>query len=164
MVNKRLKGDISSDPSYPKVLFPPHEICPYCYVLVSSTVVPPKPDWKNTGFRSQRESYLSKNSSQDKLLYTWNRTSVLLFLWNFYHWNHSTPTAREILGAAWPKTFGSFDSLHLKYGRARDGLGFSSFDVGLCVVYYVLCGALLLVVGGWFLRRRLRHRRTFFLP
>ena len=172
-VNRRLKNDISSDPLYPKLPFPSQKRCPYCYkkMLLDREQSPDshtaeEPNWRNTGFRSHVESYLAQNATslseeRKTIAYTWNRTAVLLYMWNFYHWNrtHST-THRDVLRAAWPRLF---TSSPLPRGTAQ-GLGFSSFDMGLCVVNYVLCGAILLVVGYWLLRRRLRQYRGFLRP
>lgn len=169
VVNHRLARDISTDPLYPKTPFPSLDHCPYCYqrVMMSQEGVSdyPSPDWTNVGFRSQKESLVVQNATVDKqkIVYVWNRTAVLLYLWNFYHWNDTHSLAhREILQGAWPRVFAG--PRHLYPRPQPGGVGFSSYDLGLCVSYYILCGAMLVVVGYWLLRRRLRQRRYFLHP
>ena len=170
IVNRRLANDVTSDPSYPKMPFPSPKRCPYCYQQTVSRgqrdVLPHSTsDWDNTGFRSPAESLVARNVTVDRrnLVYTWNRTAVLLYLWNFYHWNWTeTITHRETMQAAWPKLFAR--PRH-PYQRPRQGrLGFSGYDVGLCVTCYMLCGALLIIVGYWLIRRRLRHYIHSLIP
>lgn len=169
VVNRRLMNDISSDPLYPKRPFPSLKHCPYCYVqLTSGTNVGAghnsHPKWSNTGFRSRSESFLSPNTTkvEGSLVYVWNRTALLLYLWNFYHWNSShSVTQKAVLQAAWPQLLTSHQRFTVGVQR---GVGFSSYDLGFCVTYYALCGALLLVVGYWLVRRRFRHKRHFLHP
>jgi hypothetical protein len=177
-VNRRLVKDISSDPLYPKTLFPSQNHCPYCYTPLSTVslpgtarqggvVTPPTPTWSNTGFRSRSESLLPPPDTppnRKNLFFTWNRTAVLIYLWNHYSWNHThNITHRQVLEAAWPKLFTSRRSFDLRT-QSHPGLGLTPYDMGLCVSYYILCGGLMVVVGYWFLRRRLRHRRPFLHP
>jgi thiol oxidase len=166
-VSRRLVKDISSDPLYPKLPFPSVRHCPYCYKQIYSSdvqgrVAVARPNWINTGFRSRAESFLEHNVAAGNLRYVWNRTAVLLYLWNFYHWNDThTISQKEILQAAWPRLFVPQQQA---YRPTQQGIGFSTYDLGLCVSYYIVCGTLLLVVGYWLIRRRLRHRRHFLHP
>lgn len=169
VVNRRLMNDISSDPLYPKRPFPSLKHCPYCYVqLTSGTNVGAghnsHPKWSNTGFRSRSESFLSLNTTkvEGSLVYVWNKTALLLYLWNFYHWNSShSITQKAVLQAAWPQLLTSHQRFTVGVHR---GVGFSTYDLGFCVTYYALCGALLLVVGYWLVRKRFRHKRHFLHP
>ena len=163
-VNRRLEGDISTDPAYPKVLFPSKQMCPYCYTPISSSSRKEKgrrggaskndqPSWEDVTF-ADGKSLLSPQASNsiNSHRYVWNRTSVLLFLWNFYHLNKSEPSSpSEILSAAWPKRFDPEQHrAHLGLGRE---LGFNGYDVSLCLLCYITCAAVL-VVGFWVLRKR----------
>lgn len=167
VVNKRLMNDISSDPLYPKLPFPSLKHCPYCYKQLTlgskgAGVRDPDPQWSNTGFGSRTESLLVDDTTTAKrsLVYTWNRTAVLFYLWNFYHWNLTHyVTQKAILQAAWPQFF-SQQRININVQR---GIGFNSYDLGFCVTYYALCGALILVVGYWLVRRRFRHKKRHFL-
>ena len=178
-VNRRLAKDISSDPLYPKTLFPSPNHCPYCYSPISSpddrnrqkegvTTPPPTPTWSNTGFKSRSESLLPPpDDAPDRknLFFTWNRTAVLIYLWSYYGLNttHNT-THRQVLEAAWPEMFrGPPRSFDLQ-PQSSPGLGLTPYDMGLCMSYYVLCGGLMVVVGYWLLRRRLRQYRRFLHP
>ena len=169
-VNRRLEKDISSDPAHPKLPFPSREMCPYCYREVSSrkgkgmdggggaaASENKEVSWEDTGF-ADGESLLNPQASHTRgesvagHRYVWNRTSVLLFLWNFYHLNKSEPSSSsKILLAAWPKRFNP--ELHKAYLGMGNGVGFNGYDLSLCFVCYVACAAVL-VVGFWVIRKR----------
>lgn len=178
-VNKRLQTALSSDPHYPKTLFPGAKTCPYCYQMVGEAAVDHgRPDLNNTGFLPG-ESLLGGDTSYE---YVWNRTAVLLYLWNFYHLNPSShsqgdspsPTLHvkpaDILKAAWPKAFANPAELHRKYyGIDRhkplanhSHLGFTQIDTSICLMSYLVCFAFLGVLAYWLYRRK--RYRTFLLP
>ena len=186
-VNLRLRKDISSDPSYPKVIFPPQRNCPYCYNRKQQESIPSdqsavkweSPDFNNTSFLDG-ESFLQITSSQHlgkrggDDSYVWNRTAVLFYLWNFYHFksrtNGSVPHVKltDILHIAWPKKYPDANVLHKKYfGMSSSihhgesvGLGFSHVDTGLCVMSYGMC-VLFLAVMAYLLMRKKRIRKLF---
>ena len=203
VVNKRLKSSISSDPVYPKMLFPSYKVCPFCYELVKDTVSASVmesvksistrilPGFNDTSF-SKGESLVSAfmigkettaaaSKSAESANHVWNRTAVLLYLWNFYHLpaggNYSSArhhTLRHIsppmvLHAAWPKQYKDIERLHHKfyslggggmhYGD-HSGLGFNHIDTGLCLMSYVMC-VLFLATIAYLLVRRRRLRRLF---
>ena len=175
-VNQRLAKDISSDPLYPKSLFPSPKHCPYCYTYSPRPSEPPrggggattptKPTWSNTGFRSNSDSLLPPSDppfDRKNQIYLWNRTAVLLYLWGFYHYTPTKTnqlTHRDVLEGAWPKMFAG-PRLPLAPQR---GLGVTSYDLGICVTYYIMCGGLMVGVAYWLLRRRLRQYRHFLHP
>lgn len=167
-VNKRLKDDVSSDPSHPKVPFPSRRVCPYCYSLLLASTKPghlADPGWEQVGFGNPRESFFSNGSWNVDLVFTWNRTAVLLYLWDVYHWNHSLSVSRQqVIQAAWPRQLRSWDRHQPSLQGAVQGVGFTPYDVGLCVAYYVVCVGMLAVALGWLLRRRLGQRSWFLHP
>ena len=196
VVNKRLKSSISSDPVYPKMLFPSYKVCPFCYELVKDTVSASVlesvkststrilPGFNDTSF-SKGESLVSAfmigkettaaaSKSAESANHVWNRTAVLLYLWNFYHSSARHHTLRHIsppmvLHAAWPKQYKDVERLHHKfYGLGgggmhygdHSGLGFNHIDTGLCLMSYVMC-VLFLATIAYLLVRRRRLRRLF---
>ena len=198
-VNKRLTKDVSSDPEYPKSLFPTSKTCPYCYrqtVSANSTTLV-HPTFNNTGFVEgeglvewQGHSTDANNDdiTSSKFNYVWNRTAVLLYLWNFYQLNppsqrtagsqsgihHFKPV--EILEAAWPRKFKNTEHLHHKYyglGKYRmdldrghghvGGIGFNGIDKGICFMSYMMCFVFLGSVGLWLYKRR-RYRKFLQYP
>jgi len=164
-VNNRLKNAPSTDPTQPKVLFPLHNMCPYCYTRVGQDAADhrdgSKPSWNNTAF-SEGESLLHSPIAKRDIDFFWNRTAVLLFLWNFYCVNRSDHTAPfEILHAAWPQTFERDHDVPKLPHIARNDLEFSIYDLGLCVLAYLVCGGLLAVLAHWLVvRKRVTFSRT----
>lgn len=200
VVNKRLKNSISSDPVYPKIMFPSYKVCPFCYKLVrdtvSASVVESEkttstrilPNFNDTSF-SKGESLVASfmmdkkttaaaNKTAESANHVWNRTAVLLYLWNFYHLpaggNYSSSRLRHItppmvLHAAWPKQYKDVERLHHKfYGLGgggmhygdHSGLGFNHIDTGLCLMSYVMCVLFLATIAYLLIRKR-RLRRLF---
>ena len=106
IVNKRLKDYASSDPAHPKVLFPPYQLCPDCYILVGDkhgTFV--EPSWDNVGFASGERKLELDNLSR-LFEYHWNKTAVFLFLTNFYGMGYfNDVTSSALLSSAWPRQF-----------------------------------------------------------
>lgn len=101
--------------------------------------------------------------------YTWNRTAVLLYLWNFYrvdqrHGNgtnpgmelghHRTrPSTLEILHAAWPRR--SLKDHYRDMGwRQGRGLGSGSSGEGVCLEPLLLCAVGVAVLAVWLYRKR----------
>ena len=201
VVNERLKIEGGGDPYYPKTLFPSIHRCPYCYQRVGAgTEVPP--NFNNTGFLEE-ESMLHRNLDKGEsersgrypvprsvvrnrqlkgleYSFVWNRTAVILYLWNFYHLdsihgnrtesgmdqrrNHNHILSSTILEAAWPKQFklktddrGYYRNYRMEY---ENGIGFNSMDSSLCIVCYMACLMTILLMGLWLSRRR-RCRRLF---
>ena len=203
VVNKRLIYTISSDPLYPKVIFPSYRVCPFCYQLSPNRhrVDNPlqaaasdklHPSFNDTSF-SKGESLVAvfmdkenggkvapvaadrTDESADSAKHVWNRTAILLYLWNFYHFSsngakhiHST----KVLHAAWPKLYKDVSRLHEKfYGMGggsvhygdHSGLGFNHVDKGICFMSYAMC-VLFLVIIAYLLIRKRRLKRLFRLP
>lgn len=154
-VNKRLKDDLSTDPFQPKVLFPSHHMCPYCYTQVGQgTEGRNNPSWDNTGFR-EGESML--HSPEGNFRYSWNKTAVLLFLWNFYLVDRSdNTTSFEVLHAAWPERYQN-RAIRVPQSANND-LEFNIYDIGFCLLAYLACGGLLAILAHWLVVRR---RKTF---
>ncbi len=178
VVNHRLRGAVSSDPYYPKSLFPEAKTCPYCYHPMGHvTLDHAQPNFSNTGFLAG-ESLLENSSATNDVDFVWNRTAVLLYLWNFYHLDQHTKTMfdeklspplmvkpADIVKAAWPRKMTNTAQLHHKYyGRQQllsERIGFTSIDSGICVMSYMMCFAFLGIAAYWLYNRK-RYRKKFF--
>lgn len=174
VVNRRLKDSVSTDPYYPKSHFPEAKTCPYCYQPVSGhvTLDHTHPSFSNTGFVSGESLLTTDFGNHD---YVWNRTAILLYLWNFYHLDerlsekpHPLPVKPgEIVQAAWPRLVADPKQLQAKYlvrGQLLNdvhSIGFTSIDSGLCAMSYIMCIGSLCVLAYWLHRRR-KHRKKFF--
>ena len=172
MVNQRLQDDISSDPEHPKVPFPPHDLCPYCYIstrkeskeLAEGTQYV---DFDQVAFAPGESMLLhgQTNSSSQRTLpsYSWNRTAVFLFLYNFY-----TPAGNPhepltaVLQAAWPRNYPRSLADHQPVRSSRSS-GFHSkhsspnYDISIikCLLFLALGVAIVLLL--------LRKRRCLHL-
>ena len=201
VVNKRLKDSISSDPVYPKVMFPSFKVCPFCYRYgmdgqetsdtqdkSASAKHKIHPGFNDTSFlegESLVAAFMSKKTTAaagktaESARHVWNRTAVLLYLWNFYHLagnqskrevHRMSPPA--VLRAAWPRLYDDVGRLHHKFyglgGRGvnyRDDLGleFNHVDMGICLMSYIMCAVFLAGITYMLIRRR-RLRRLFVYP
>lgn len=184
-VSERLIAAESSDPFFPKSLFPSFQTCPYCYQETVSGHADVQPSFSNTGFMAGESSLAPytdspPNSSSKQIVYVWNRTSVLLYLCNFYHLSdHSSSDhshsrqhhfhPSEILEAAWPQVFQRLHNKYYRLGmnqmeldrrRAHEGVGFSAVDKGICIVSYLACFMFLALTACWLYRRK--RFRIFF--
>lgn len=189
VVNARLSLENGSgDPFHPKHLFPSISRCPYCYQLVAPGPYGSShaaPNFTNTRFagsegllvgvadRGERSPRLAsrnmlrashQQSPEGANVYVWNRTAILLYLWNYYHLNkHWTKAGMEhghhgvsqsaVLQAAWPRTFGGGKHhLQLEWQRSAE-----SADPEECFLPYVLCVVVLsLLLWGLWRKRRCR--------
>ena len=155
-VNRRLVKDISSDPLYPKTLFPSQNHCPYCYTPLSTVSLPGTA--RQGGVVTPTHTHLVQHRFQVSLreptssarhaprpekpvFHLKTRTAVLIYLWNHYSWNHThNITHRQVLEAAWPKLFTSRHSFDLRT-QSHPGLGFNSVRHGtMCQLLYSLWG------------------------
>lgn len=177
VVNLRLRHSVSTDPSYPKVVFPPQRMCPYCYNKLAKDVAEERePNFNNTVFH-EGESFLQiapPQSTPPRGVYVWNRTAVLYYLWNFYHFRSPSNKSlthislSDLAKVAWPRNYPNAHKLHEKYygmsSRVHHGgsmgLGFSHVDTGLCVASYAMCVVFLAVLAYLIIRRR-RLKRLF---
>ncbi|XP_078686519.1 sulfhydryl oxidase 1-like [Branchiostoma floridae x Branchiostoma belcheri] len=176
-VNRRLHGDLSEDPQYPKVQFPPPSLCPSCHLP------------------SQKDSEP-----------VWDETQVLQFLKRRYGsenaiYDHPSPQGKDLVPHfhIQPSEVQQSDSeelhrqtsqdrlvgLHVKdlQGRLQrrhdpnfgvkieklagkeNGLnvsswGFSNLDISMCVMLYVLSSGLVVGLYVMFIVKRRRRRRT----
>ncbi len=130
-----------------------------------------QPNFSNTGFLDG-ESLLENSKATNNVDFVWNRTAVLLYLWNFYHLDQhdalSPPLVVrpvDIVKAAWPRKNTNTAQLdHKYYGRQElpnQRIGFSSIDSGLCVMSYGMCVGFLSVAAYWLYNKK-RHRKKFF--
>lgn len=111
-VNKRLAGDQTEDPEFPKIQFPSNDRCPHCKLSDSS----------------------------------WNYPEVLKYLKNMYN----SINVRYI---------GSDTRvLHLGLDGVDDGFFKSSNDSSTCLILYVACLILLVVLIKMFLKRGYRKK------
>lgn len=113
VVNQRLQDDISTDPKHPKIPFPPHNLCPYCYVNTEKNSRDFDERAQYVGFDDVKftpgESLVQAQmnlSNQGTPSFFWNRTAVFLFLYNFYTpADHPHQSLTTILQAAWPRNY-----------------------------------------------------------
>ena len=194
-VNARLLSEGGGDPSHPKTLFPSVSRCPYCYQKSGSGMGwGLLPGFNNTGFLSGEsqvggvvgsEGMVRTTAKEPRSVlrarqlksipgeYVWNRTAVLLYLWNFYHlepkYGNGTKTGLKpvsrvppyaIVQAAWPKKFGvGFEDFYQRYLESRRQLE-GSYDPGVCLTWFVICAVFLALLVFWFQRKR-RWRNRF---
>ena len=189
-VSARLSVEGGGDPLFPKHLFPSIGRCPYCYQTTDESVshdfVDMSPDFNNTAFRpsesllieaegvEQPHPQLTRSFLRARQLkavergYVWNRTAILLYLWNFYHvdWKHGNGTRpglerdhhrvsqAAILRAAWPRR--SVGDHYRGRGWQRGGALSSEAveDGGICLEPYMVCVAFVALLVFWLHRRR----------
>ena len=193
LVNARLSLErASGDPLYPKQLFPSISRCPYCYLVSpgsshatydSSHVTP---NFTNTRFadgeslvgvaeRGEGSSHPSsrtmlrawqQQSPEGASVYVWNRTAVILYLWNYYHLSpyhgngtklgkerrHHGVSQSAVLRAAWPQQFRS--SKHFMDKAWQQSA--KSADPEVCLLPYVVCVGVLALLLWILVRRRCR--------
>lgn len=156
-VNKRLKGTMTEDPNYPKLQFPPTEICPFC--TSNNNFI------RNKVFNFLTKFY-SENALSKKGLYQWSgivgnslQPPIISQDRNNPPKNHIrfrpplefSNNSERILGEA-SKKLPIFD--------IKKSWGFNTTDVSLCVALYFM--STLLIVSGYFmfsLKRRMRRRK-----
>lgn len=110
--------------------------------------------------------------------FVWNRTAVLLYLWNYYHpqWRHvsdgmeSDPLQEKqkqtgasvsqllVLQAAWPGQYRHERHKRFHAYIMQAGPDFTPVDTGICLVSYLICFLMLGLMGAWLYRKR-RCRR-----
>ena len=158
MVSRRVKDSVSTDPFYPKALFPSQALCPYCYVRVVGSELKP-PSWNNVGF-AVGESLLAGPSTEEdtaQLVYVWNRTAVFLYLCNYYyhHYKEQHIPAAVVLHAAWPHSYPLYNHSYLSNRRPHHLPIINGADSSLFSMFYLIC--FLLMVGTFF--ALLKHKR-----
>ena len=104
-----------------------------------------------------------KWSPEENFRYYWNKTAVLLFLWNFYLVDRSdNTTSFEVLHAAWPERYRNSP---IRVPRsANNDLEFNIYDIGFCLLAYLACGGLLAVLAHWLIVRRKKTFSRTLLP
>ena len=123
-----------------------------------------------------KETHAAAGKNAESAKHMWNRTAVLLYLWNFYHLAGNTSKTKvghvipaAVLHAAWPKQYKDVNRLHHKfYGLGgggvhysdHSGLGFNHVDAGICLMSYVMCAVFLAVIA-YILIRRKRLKKMF---
>ena len=184
IVSRRVKDASSSDPYYPKVLFPSRSLCPYCYIRVGKRREGEEEEeegedsqahplsWDDVGF-AIGESLLPVLSLSPKLeptlshtpgpRYIWNRTAVLLFLCNFYHHHYTREhiSSSDVLHGAWPRSYPLKMDDHLpnlRYRLPHSSSAISGADSGLFSIFYLIC-FLLMVSILFFLTRHKQLRK-----
>ena len=174
MVNQRLQDDISSDPEHPKFPFPPHNLCPYCYISTHKESQGfgegvHYVDFSEVAFAPGENLLQAQtNSSSRTPSYLWNRTAVFLFLYNFYipAGNPHHPLAM-VLQAAWPRRYPLSLADHRPI-RASRSAGFHSthprpnYDVSIikCLLLFSLIAAIALLL---FRKRWCHHLLRLFI-
>ncbi len=153
IVNKRLKDESSNDPTHPKVLFPPYQLCPDCYIRVVDTSL--EPLWDTVGF-AIGESMLESDTPSTLYNYHWNKTAVFLFLTNFYgmgYFNEAVSSA--LLTAAWPRKYQIPIDHHYPY---KTQTSYTITNSVLFFVQFLACVLLLTFLLSFILRHKLSWR------
>ncbi|KAK6196017.1 hypothetical protein SNE40_001322 [Patella caerulea] len=166
--NKRLHGDLSEDPEYPKIQFPSPEACPKCY---SADSKPWNPTWKTDEvLRFLVEMYRAKNiitsvpddqADLNRLSYRKGIKSPAeeksLDWWEKRLRGQDLKKLREIRERKKNKLSGksgyfkneSVDkevmSNHIS-PRLRTNWSLSSVDLGMCMAFYVICAIIVLML------------------
>ena len=195
-VSARLRVEGGGDPLYPKHLFPSMGRCPYCYLTVgaaepaSHDTVGVSPHFNNTMFlvgesllvreevrAGKPRPTLPRSVVRNRQLkavergYVWNRTAVLLYLWNFYHLDrtHGSETGVEsesdhdrvsqatVLHAAWPRRRLVRDRSGMEW-RQRGWPGRTAEADQICLEPFVLGGVFLALLAFWLYRKRTCRR------
>lgn len=159
IVSKRLKDEPMSDPTHPKLLFPPYQVCPDCYTRVVNSSRPLNseiinhPSWDNVGF-IPGDSLLQMPTSTQSVEYHWNKSAVLLFLVSFYGMGHfNDVSSSALLRAAWPRQFVA----HGRYPKSVQ----TSYDYKNSAVFlaqFLACVLLLAFILSFTLRYKLSRR------
>ena len=89
VVNRRLSGDTSEDPQYPKVQYPPLDQCPTCHWTSARG--------KDAGTRCH-DFELEDRSKQETL--QWSENEVAMFLCSMYGHSHISHDKCTLLGTA----------------------------------------------------------------
>lgn len=192
-VNARLYREGGGDPAQPKSLFPSISRCPYCYNPSRDMShdrgggVFELPDFNNTGFYAGESLLLKKvgdrksgtvlrgqevGGATSPYLFLWNRTAILLYMWNFYHLDpiHGNGTSKEvdmhlatsgpsqhhlshssILQAAWPNTD------HHSNKRRKpvpQGSKVTGVDPSTSILVYFACVFVLIMLGAWLMGKK----------
>lgn len=136
-VNRRLAGDSTEDPDFPKIQFPSMASCPSCHLNISQS------------------SAHTISTGKDDLMQEpvdWSRTHVLQFLKNIYH-----PEYLNRFGLQ--STTGNAESLR---ARRMTGNVFSEIDIRMGILLYGFCILMLVVAFKLFVTKGTYRRRMFF--
>lgn len=142
-VNRRLAGDQTEDPAFPKIQYPSQEICPQCYKQIVSTQ-------SGGGTNSHNAPH-------------WDNGEVLYYLRNMFsllNLSRYGVDDESIL----PETLASVHSSKLQMvssGSSGSGGGggiFSEFDVRMGISLYAFCMLIIVVAVKLFLQRGYRKK------
>ena len=152
IVSKRLQNEESTDPSHPKKLFPPLNLCPDCYIV--NRDLPSKhsvPSWIDVKFLPG-ESLLQSDLSTTATYY-WNRSAVFLFLTNFYGMDHLNEIPLSVLlSAAWPKMFPLSPDRHYPH---KIQTSYSNSNFVIIIVQFIACILLMACLISFTLRYKM---------
>ncbi|XP_048368149.1 sulfhydryl oxidase 2 [Sphaerodactylus townsendi] len=184
VVNSKLAGDLSEDPKEPKVQWPAPSVCPACHEEVEGL---------HTWNKVHVLQFLKHHYDSDNILYTYteahgdhdekelweDRKSVLAKQESISH-DGKIPDREKQLEAKLrvldrltvqdiPKAGGSQAMVEsvaeqeMKKAASFLGIGFSNFDMSLCVVLYVT-SSLFLIIMFFFFRMRSKHWKVKRYP
>ena len=155
IVNNRLKDAKSTDPVYPKVLFPTYQVCPYCYVKLKKESFA-VPSWNNVGFKDG-DSLIRSSIVIQKSVFLWNKTAIFLYLCNFYgHFN--TLSHSVLVHAGWPRKYPLSANKHYKTSLYNTGSERQSQVSSIHVIIYFIVLVIIVTVLFKYKLRRTRFK------
>ncbi|KAI8514489.1 thiol oxidase [Branchiostoma belcheri] len=176
-VNRRLHGDLSEDPQYPKVQFPPPSLCPSCHLPSQKDS---EPVWDETQvLQFLKRRYGSENaiydhpSPQGKDLVPHFHVQPSAVQQSESEELHRQTSQDRLVGLHVKDLQGRLQRRHdpnfgvkiEKLAGKENGLnvsswGFSNLDISMCVMLYVLSSGLVVGLYVMFIVKRRRRRRT----
>lgn len=172
--NKRLSGDASEDPAFPKIQFPSYKACPGCYLMNADKKII-KDTWNEesvltylVNFYSSKNirisSSLKKRLSQEQTLESRNESNLDwweekqnqqdLQLVERFRVKKRENTKQDYLQVS---LYGDQGLILTKKGAAlmeNDGWRFSHLDLSMCVVFYIVSTIIILMLYHHFIMRR----------
>ncbi|XP_035683893.1 sulfhydryl oxidase 1-like [Branchiostoma floridae] len=176
-VNKRLHGDLSEDPQFPKVQFPPPWLCPSCHLAQGPETEPVWDEGQVLQFLKRHygsANFIHDNPSlQSKDQGPHFHVQPTMVRRSDPRQPHKQTSQQELVGVHVKDLQGRLQRRHdPNFGikveklpgnenRANpSGWGFSNLDISMCVMLYVLSSGLVVGLYVMFIVKRRRRRRT----
>ena len=183
--NARLKGDESEDPHHPKIQFPSAALCPQCHVAGvmpenktfefmvkfygSAGVIPVEEDEDYSDSKSKQIGD-SKNSDI-KLLDWWElqqRKSDLEKIWSLRNSKQEKQKKKlkekyNVLKSAGGINLNDAGAIELSFERSRrQNWYFSNIDMSLCMMFYLVCSLMIILLYYHLIVRKKYRPCTMF--
>lgn len=181
--NDRLKTDVSTDPKHPKIQFPSPEMCSQCHKSSSSSL---KSHWntpevlaflinfyskeKIISIQDESGEQMSDNSMspKDEEGMDWwemkQRRKDIEKIWDIREKKRKSKEAKiksAFIHEGKKKFYDERYDINESMVSNEDGnvhyaFGFNRLDVGMCVIFYVMCTVIVLILYYHFAARRCR--------